>query len=854
MLRTSYVADRFTSSAYANSCCWILLIALIGGCIFPRMLRAEDWPQYMRDSAHTANAATERLSLPLFVTDRVTLDDAVLTSPVVVDGRAYVVDQMGTAYCVDADKAAILWKTHPPGADAVGGNTCSPCAVDGRLVYGTTIGNVYLLSMKTGEILRTIELDQPILGSITSANGRYYLQTLDGAIHCLDATGESCWRFDPYADAPQRPGSREKRQYCGVPIAILGDTIVAAVGFDLVCLRDKGSTSEIVWVRRKPISDTYLPAGVSLVNDWAYASFPGKDGKGAVLRVNLATGRMDETRDVVNDQWAALTPPAVRDDTVYFCRQAFGLSAARFGDRAGVTWSSFSQHPDSATPAIAAPTLAGDHCLFTLLNGGLAIARVSSSRATSERQTFDQLITIPSQSVVTSSPAVSDGIVYFGSDDGCLYILRSRKDSAVVGKDRRTSRRQSNVTPMGEHRYEWPSAFGGPENTNFIEDPVVKPPFRLRWVTKCGGLFKQAVCATGEDVVYVTLGGLVVCREQMTGRVRWRRHLPGQAWCRSALLAAEGNIYVPRMFSLRYPKSLGAPSTLYCLSDETGEIKWQAAIGIGDRLRASPIYCNGVVAFGSLYKKGETPTFFAGRDAVGQRIDAWDANTGESMWRVEIESSGTILNGPAGCAGDGVMFFTGGGEAGRDRGETVAIDPQTGRVLWRSNAYASQTGTPSYKDGRLYLPGTYRRPIHCLAADTGQTLWMNELSASRWHVDTISLGPDFFSVNNKYEGGAWRWDSKTGKPIVRNGQPLQLWGPAHGCGAIVLTAGGHALSATIGGLCMTDVNTGELAWNTAGFASYTCPHPIAANGRIFYAPQTSGMLFCFEPITDPDRR
>ena len=85
--------------------------------------------------------------------------------------------------------------------------------------------------------------------------------------------------------------------------------------------------------------------------------------------------------------------------------------------------------------------------------------------------------------------------------------------------------------------------------------------------------------------------------------------------------------------------------------------------------------------------------------------------------------------------------------------------------------------------------------------------------------------------------------------MERDDKPLQLWGAAHGCGAVDLTASGHALSATIGVLCMTDVNTGELAWNTAGFGSYTCPHPIAANGRIFYAPQTSGMLFCFEPIT-----
>jgi len=71
-----------------------------------------------------------------------------------------------------------------------------------------------------------------------------------------------------------------------------------------------------------------------------------------------------------------------------------------------------------------------------------------------------------------------------------------------------------------------------------FDDPTVKPPFRLRWATKRCGLFKQAIRATEEDVVHVTLGGLVVCREQMTGRIRWRHYSPGQALCRSAWLAA----------------------------------------------------------------------------------------------------------------------------------------------------------------------------------------------------------------------------------------------------------------------------------------------------------------------------
>jgi outer membrane protein assembly factor BamB len=820
----------------------------------PRMNSAADWPQYMRDAAHTADARDEHLATPLRLDACIALDDAVLTSPAVVDGTVYVVDQMGAAYCIDPGSASIVWKTTAPGVDSVGGNTSSPSVLDGVVAFGTTAGQLVLLDATTGDVRQTVDFDQPILGAITAEGGRYYLQTIDGVIHCVDQQGSPCWQYDPYADSPRDPGSRAKRQYCGVPVAVLGHTVVAAVGFDLVGLRDHGHSAEQIWKQPAPISDTYLPAGISLADGWVYASFPGKDGLGALVRLDLATGEFDRERDVLDDQWAILNPPAVRDGRAYFCRQAFGLSAARFGERPSVAWSTFSSQPDSVTPAIAAPALVGEYCLFSLLSGGLAIARTGVGETENSRQRIVQTIALSSRSAVTSSPAVSNGAVYFGCDDGCLYVVRSgeAKDEPERTRPGHVTARRGEATAAGDRRYGWPSAFGGPTNANFIDDPTVRPPFRLRWATKSEGLFKQAVCATQEDLVYVTLGGLVVCREQLSGRIRWRRHLPGQAWCRSALLAADGRVYVPRMFSLRYPKSLGARSTLYCLGLETGEIEWEASIGIGDRLRASPVYCNGVVAYGSLYREGEPPTFFAADRAMGQAIEGWNAATGELLWRVKLESSGTLLNGPAGCAGDGLLYFTGGGEGPRDRGETIAIDPQTGDVRWRSPRFASQTGTPSFRDGRLYLPGTYHRPVACLAADTGETVWTNDLAVQRWHVDTVSLGPDYFSVNNKYEGGAWRWDARTGKPVELRGEPLQLWGPAHGCGAIVLTASGHALSATIGGLCMTDVDTGKLVWNTPGFGSYTCPHPIAANGRIFYAPQTSGLLFCFEPAGDAE--
>ena len=121
----------------------------------------------------------------------------------------------------------------------------------------------------------------------------------------------------------------------------------------------------------------------------------------------------------------------------------------------------------------------------------------------------------------------------------------------------------------------------------------------------------------------------------------------------------------------------------------------------------------------------------------------------------------------------------------------MAIVPRSGRILWRtSEAYASQTGTPSYQDGRLYLPGAYKLPMFCLTARDGSVLWRQDSVVDRWHVETSSLGKDFFAVNNKYKGGAWRWNLSDGSIVGSYESPVQLWGPAHGCGAIVLASGG----------------------------------------------------------------
>ncbi len=965
-----------------------------------------DWPQFMKTASLTGDAGQQRLETPLDLVAQVKLDDAILTSPAVVDGRAYVVDQMGTAYCVDPEGNRIVWRTAPEGDAAFGSNTSSPCIASGKVFFGTTAGNLHIVDAASGRTIRSIQFGQPILSAITTANDSIYLQTLDAVVHCLDLDGNRRWRWDHYNIHGDRQEPKRKAHYGSAAVSVAGTRVVIAAGHDIVCVEDLQTSARHIWTQAQPIGDAYLPVATAIGGDYVYCAFPGKDGNGAFVRLSLRDGSFHHDRDVLMKQWAVLASPAVRQETAFFARQAFGMTADRFAGQGPGPWTSFDADHEpsgsasgSLTPSLSAPALSQEHCVFTTLNGELIVIHLPSATEVFRFRTAHG-------SVITSSPAIAGGRVHFGGDDGYLYVLG--RGRTIPPKQERLTLHQprSRVVPAGERRYGWPSAFGGPRNANFVDDPGLKPPFKVRWAASSGGLFKQPVCATEEDVVYCTLAGLVVCREQQTGRIRWRRKLPKQVWTRATLLLADGKVFVPRMFSQRYPKIDDQIGAMYCLDGENGAILWENPIGIGDRLRASPVFADGVVAFGSYYPQTEpertiiprnaawkylagsdppegwaAPDFddrdwqtgtagfgygdgddrteldmqgkyarvyirkeFSGedlagidavslmtsyddgfiaylngrevaRDAVaagrgaaasgvkihetegfdrfsiddwrellrpgknvlaleghntaidssdfslhaylvanrteqswGQVVDAWEAATGRHLWQIKVNTSGTCLNGPAGCAGDGLMFFTGGGESSRATGETLAILPRDGRVVWRTpEAFASQTGTPSFQDGKIYLPGTYRQPLACLSAADGRIVWQQQEGRNHWFIDTVSLARDYFTVNNKYQGGAIRWNLDDGTLAGTPERRIQLWGPAHGCGSVVLTGQGLALSATIDGLYMTDTSTGQILWNSPGFASYTCPHAIATNGRIFYCPQTSGIMFCFEP-------
>jgi outer membrane protein assembly factor BamB len=271
----------------------------------------------------------------------------------------------------------------------------------------------------------------------------------------------------------------------------------------------------------------------------------------------------------------------------------------------------------------------------------------------------------------------------------------------------------------------------------------------------------------------------------------------------------------------------------HCLDLERGELLWSAPIG-GRYIweRAAPVLAAGKVAFGS-GQKGTPP---------GTRIQAWDAATGQPAWHVDLDVSGNRAGSIAGCSDGKVMYFTAGAgawqwkqEGDKKRGEAVAIDAGSGKVVWRSHALFGET-YPVLDGARLFLNGD---GLHCVMPGDGSLLWKRSAPG----YTRFSIGGDYL-VMRGYGGHGVKVRLDDGKdyPNCR-----ELGGETHSCSPVALTPR-YAFAATVGGLNVRDVATGELLWRSPGFAPRGCVNPALANGRVFWPSAASGMIYCWEPF------
>lgn len=862
-------------------CLSILLLAwFLAVCQSPAPA-AENWTQWKFDGRHSGDVPDRTVGASLGLIGAVPLSDAICTAPVVADGRVYVVDGAGTAFAIDAATMNVVWKHVTRGGPANCNNVCSPAFVDGRVHFGTMGGWYYVLDAATGQPVREIDCGEPVFSTPVVHAGRVYFATLGGQVYALEPGGKTCWTWDFVGQVLKFPGNRwnakdwlEAKQgrvtwkdqfCCPIDMATDGRRLVVPCGGRIVWLEDAGDHAVLDSAATIPnFAGNEYPGlfGLSVGADGAvYVQWHRRDNSGRTEILRLKDGKVQGdyvrgTETAIHLQGLmSFCAVSVRGVDVFRCRPEAGLEFCKHAPG--------QEQPQSlgGYPSIASPILLRDTAVYGGLDGRLHVVPLDGrGSARSFATAFGRPITAPA--------AVCDGRIYFGCEDGYLYVLGPGGHAALPQTDLGLGRVRS---PLGGKRagaeYDWFSNYGNLANTN-ANDQGLKPPLRLKWIRRYEGTFKHLPVCGGGRLYTHTAEGQVFAVEQETGRLLWRRYFPGVYLSFTSPLYAQERLLLPQAGMKQ--------SRLRCLDAATGEMLWEAPFsGSPSWSRQGPpvIYKTlAIYAFGSgryAAQGSEKPFVFRGKPEPNPDgaevmswiythdnpyypkdnrplIRAWDLATGKEVWSKDFSAIGSGGNDCGLCLmADRLYYSTFFGYAATRKGEpgakglTAALDPLTGNVLWTTTDYYVTAGcTLSAKDGRLYMGG-YNRPhektkdryVWCLDARDGKLVWQSDPVASA--VNVISIGDRFIFTNASGRDGHVL-DRTTGKILSR-------FNFAYACTRFTLSEP-HLLGANMDLIDLSGDN--KLVSTGPPLEPRECVGAIVSNGRLFYTAQASGLQAC----------
>jgi outer membrane protein assembly factor BamB len=844
----------------------------------PAAQGAEDWPQLKFDGRHSGDVPGRSVAVPCGLVGAVPLSDAVFTSPVVTGGRVYAVDGSGVAFAIDASTLEVLWKTPTRGGKANCNNVSSPALADGFLHFGTMAGYYYVLDAGSGKVVREIACGEPIFSAPVVAGGRVYFATLGSRVYAIRPDGTPCWTWDFVKEVLRYPGNRwsgtqwlefkkgrvtwRDQFCCPTDLAAWQKTVVVPAGGRTVWLEDAGTRAQVRAIGLVPnfAGSEYTAAfGQSLGPDGAvYRQWHRRDNAGRVEILRLRGDKV-ETEFVPGTQTAIELPGlmsfccvSVRGQNVFRCRPEAGFGLCRHAP--GL------KQPErlDGDPSIAPPILLKDQAVFGSLGGRVHVVPLSG---TGKAWAFQTRL----GGAISAPAAVCDGRIYFGCEDGYLYVLGPGGSAEPPSKDLEIWKPRSPLEGrLAKAEHDWFTNYGDLANTNSNEQGL-RPLCRIQWIRRYEGTFKHLPVCGGGRMYTHTAEGQVFAVEQATGRLLWRRHFPGVYLSFTSPIYHEERLLVPQAGLER--------SRLRCLDAATGRLIWEAPFtGSPSWSRQVPptLWKNlAIYSFGSgkyaaqgtqrafIFKGTPEPAPdgaeimswiythdnpFYPRDNK-PLVRAWDVTTGREAWSLDFSDLGSGGNDSGLCLlGDTLYYSTFFGYAPRPNdqprpnGVTAAIDPASGKILWKTTRHYVTAGcTISGRDGRLYLGGynppdakTKTRHICCLDARDGSLVWRSEPMATA--VNVVSVGQKHLMAYAT-GGDASLLDRNTGKIVSR-------FNLGYACTRFSLSEP-YALACN---LDLIDLDAGgKLVSTGPAVDSRDCVGAVVSNGRIFYTSQATGL-------------
>jgi len=316
---------------------------------------------------------------------------------------------------------------------------------------------------------------------------------------------------------------------------------------------------------------------------------PTRQLVGAMHAVDLKTGRllwkyMGPKEDPLG--WVN-SSPAVVNGIIYFTSYNGYLYA--LDTNGNLKWKFKSPTPDEKQRAteMSSPTVAGGTVFYgsAFPNKDVLAVDIASKKL---KWRF------PTGQMIYSSPAVVDGKLYIGSDDGKFYAL-----DAATGKEKWSYSttggvffhspmvaggllicaagdydRSINALSLADGRLQW--SFNSDTSNNYVSSPAI-----------------------GSGIVYICTGHpeqKIYALDAKTGKEKWHAVL---GFATSQMFSSSPAVAGDTVYVGSGPAKQGEPSgKIYGLDAATGKVKWEYTTD--NAIVASPAVSNGMVVVGSL--------------------------------------------------------------------------------------------------------------------------------------------------------------------------------------------------------------------------------------------------------------
>ena len=272
---------------------------------------------------------------------------------------------------------------------------------------------------------------------------------------------------------------------------------------------------------------------------------------------------------------------------------------------------------------------------------------------------------------IFSSPAVANGVVYFGSDDNNLYAL-----NAATGQ-LKWSYRTFGQIPSSPAVANGVVYVGSLDSSLYALKAATGQPI---WGFPTGGPISSSP-AVANGVVYVgSQDNNLYAFNAATGQQLWNFPTNNQTPFWSSPAVADGYVYVASQ-----------DSNLYAISATTGFVVWSLSTGVDSSfLLTTPAVANGVVYVAS--------TWF---------LYAISATTEQQIWSAPI-AQGNIGGNVSVAVANGVVYVSGASLA-PGTFQWCAFNAATGQQIWVATS-AGDTGfigpsSPAVANGAVYGGG-----------------------------------------------------------------------------------------------------------------------------------------------------